>query len=139
MALAVFVGMAGTAQAQQQYGPPAPWHGCAEAPHADGSPCGCTVIRTFYRPGTPWNVSHHGGPGVRVTSPPVYVASGRIDIQGPPIYVEAPPVRVAPVQIYLHSPRVNVRPSDVVVEPPQVVFAPCEDSDPGPCRADGSH
>lgn len=108
-------------------GGPAPWHGCDEHQHPDGGPCACTVVRTFYRPGAPWSVSHPGGPGIKVYSPPVYVESGRIDIQGPPIWIEAPPIRVAPVQIYLHAPDVHVKPADVTVAPPVVNFTGCAD------------
>jgi hypothetical protein len=92
--------------------------------HAD---CYCPQEHVFYHPGTPYNVRHTGGPAVRIYSQPVYVPSGRIDIQGPPIYVEAPPIRVAPAQIYLHAPDVRVKPSQVTVEPPQVHIAPCPD------------
>jgi hypothetical protein len=130
LAFATLLASAGAASAQQYAGPPpAPWHGCAETPHPDGGPCGCSVEGVFYRPGLSWSVKHAGGPGVRVYSRPVYVPSGRIDIEGPPIWVEAPPVRVAPTQIYLHPPVVHVRPSDVTVEPPQVNFVPCAEGE----------
>lgn len=116
-------------------GPPAPWHGCIETPHSDDDPCPCRVSRTFYTPGPAWSVHAGGGPGVYVTSPPVTVPSGRIDIEGPPIYVEAPPVRVEPVHIYIRAPDVRVRPSHVTVDPPVVHFEGCpEDS---PCTAGG--
>lgn len=136
VAFAALLASAGGASAQYEHqgsGPPpgpgkaGPWHGCNEHQHPAGGPCACTVVRTFYRPGAPWSVSHPGGPGIRVYSPPVYVPSGRIDIQGPPIWVEAPPIRVAPVQIYLHAPDVHVKPADVTVEPPVVNFTGCPD------------
>lgn len=132
-ALATF----GVANADDQgaYGPPAPWHGCSETPHPDGSPCACEQERVFYQPGLAWAVNHSGGPGVHVYSRPVDVPSGRIDIQGPPIYVEAPPIRVAPVQIYLHAPDVRVRPSTVTVAPPIVNYTGCEDG--RACTAQG--
>lgn len=135
-AFAAVLAMAGAANAQGPgaYGPPAPWHGCPEAPHGDDQPCSCMMQRTFYQPGLAWSVSYAGGPGVRVYSPPVDVPSGRIDIQGPPIYVEAPPIHVAPVQIYLHAPDVRVRPSTVTVSPPQVNFTGCEGQTDCPVR-----
>jgi hypothetical protein len=108
-------------------GPPAPWHGCDEDPHPGDADCPCRVHRPFYTPGTPWNVSAAGGPGIYITSPAVTVPSGRIDIKGPPIYVEAPPIRVEPVQIYIRAPDVRVKPSRVTVEPPQVPFEGCPD------------
>ena len=112
-------------------GPPAPWHGCTEAPHADGGECPCRIHRQFYTPGPAWSVSASGGPGIYITSPPVSVPSGRIDVKGPPIYVEAPPIRVEPVQIYIRSPDVRVKPSRVTVEPPQVHFEGCPEGSTG--------
>lgn len=106
-------------------GPPAPWHGCTESPHPDDPNCPCRVNRQFYVPGPAWSVSASGGPGIYITSPPVSVPSGRIDVKGPPIYVEAPPIRVEPVQIYIRAPDVRVKPSRVTVEPPQVHFEGC--------------
>lgn len=126
VALAVSAGGA----AAQYYAPTAPGpHGCAEPAHSPHAGCYCNQEQVFYTPapGAPWHINHPGGPAVRVYSQPVYVPSGRVDIQGPPIYVEAPPIRVAPAQIYLHAPDVRVKPSQVIVEPPQIHAAPCPD------------
>lgn len=127
-ALLAAAGAAGAANAQPYAAAPAhggPGYGhCPPAHHGDVG-CWCPHEAVFYTPGPSFNVSHRGGPAVRVYSQPVYVPSGRIDIQGPPVLVEAPPIRVAPVQIYLHAPDVRVKPSQVIVEPPVVHTAPC--------------
>lgn len=124
------VGFSGAANAQDRGRgtPPPVAHGCDEHPHTPGDPCVCEREVTFYNPGAPWNISVSGGPGIRIYSRPVYVPSGRIDIQGPPIWVEAPPITVAPAQIYLHAPDVHVRPSDVTVAPPEVHYLGCDGS-----------
>ena len=100
---------------------------CVEPAHNPADDCLCDREVVFYRPGTGWGNITVRSPGVRVYGRPVYVASGRIDIQGPPVYVDAPPVRIAAPQIYLHRPQVYVRPSDVTVEPPQIHYTGCED------------
>lgn len=126
--------LASAGAASAQYHPTAPQPSYQNCPpvhpgHPGHADCYCAQEQVFYYPpaGPGWNVRHVGGPAVRVYSQPVYVPSGRIDIQGPPIYVEAPPIRVAPAQIYLHAPDVRVKPSQVTVEPPQVHVAPCPD------------
>jgi hypothetical protein len=126
--------LASAGAASAQYHPTAPQPSYQNCPpvhpaHPGHGDCYCAQEQVFYYPpaGPGWNVRHVGGPAVRVYSQPVYVPSGRIDIQGPPIYVEAPPIRVAPAQIYLHAPDVRVKPSQVTVEPPQVHVAPCPD------------
>jgi hypothetical protein len=130
--LAVFAVLATAGAASAQYHPTAAqpsYQNCGPSHpgHPGHANCYCPQEHVFYTPGVPWNVRHTGGPAVRIHSQPVYVPSGRIDIQGPPIYVEAPPIRVAPAQIYLHAPDVRVKPSQVTVEPPQVHIAPCPD------------
>lgn len=130
--LAVFAVLVTAGAASAQYHPNAAqpsYQNCAPSHpgHPGHANCYCPQEHVFYTPGVPWNVRHTGGPAVRIHSQPVYVPSGRIDIQGPPIYVEAPPIRVAPAQIYLHAPDVRVKPSQVTVEPPQVHIAPCPD------------
>ncbi|MEW6020300.1 MAG: hypothetical protein AB1760_19755 [Pseudomonadota bacterium] len=131
IAAAMLMASAGAASAQYHPSAPQPqagWQNCGPAHpgHPGHADCYCPQERVFYTPGAPYNVRHVvSGPAVRVYSQPVYVPSGRIDIQGPPIYVEAPPVRVAAPQIYLHAPDVRVKPSQVIVEPPQVHVAPC--------------
>lgn len=130
IAAGLVLASAGAASAQDaSRGGPAPvYHGCDEHEHGPGDPCVCEREVTFYNPGRPWNISVSGGPGIRIYSRPVYVPSGRIDIQGPPIWVEAPPITVAPAQIYLHAPDVHVRPSDVTVAPPEVHYLGCDGS-----------
>ncbi|WP_333587477.1 hypothetical protein [Phenylobacterium sp.] len=128
LAVAALAASAGAASAQ--YHPTASqpqggWPPCPPA-HVGHADCYCPQQHVFYTTPAPYHVRHvSSGPAVRIYSPPVYVPSGRIDIQGPPIYVEAPPVRVAAPQIYLHAPDVRVKPSQVIVEPPQVHVAPC--------------
>jgi hypothetical protein len=119
-------GGAGSAVAQDRYGPPSP-------PCRDGGPrdsygvCVCDYEADFYNPPAPWHVVRAGGPGIRIRGRPITIASGRIDIQGPPIYVEAPPIRIQAPQIYLRAPEVHVRPADVIVEPPEIHFEGCPD------------
>lgn len=135
-AAGALLALPGAALAQQssQYGhSPAP-RDCREHAHHPNDPCACQHEAVFYHPVAPWNVSVSGGPGVRVYGRPMYVPSGRVDIQAPPVWVEAPPIRIAAPQIYLRAPDVHVRPSEVTVEPPQIHYVGCEGGACPPAR-----